>query len=106
MNFEGPFRGIGPGICPFRPVTGRPVGDLLLRGKSQSLRCYEPLDTERAAAPATQGYNAAFALLDAGNAKARQAFAALVGQYDEDPLTMFHLGRLLSGKGGTEIETE
>ena len=25
-------------------------------------------------------------------------------QYDEDPLTMFHLGRLLSGATGVEIE--
>ena len=39
-----------------------------------------------------------------GDAKARQAFAALVGKYDEDPLTMFHLGRLLAGETGAEIE--
>ncbi len=42
--------------------------------------------------------------LSAPSPKARQAFAALVGQYDEDPLTMFHLGRLLSGETGAEIE--
>ena len=40
---------------------------------------------------------------EAGDPKARQAFAALVGQYDEDPLTMFHLGRLLSGETGAGI---
>jgi len=44
------------------------------------------------------------ALLEADDPKARQAFAALVGQYDEDPLTMFHLGRLLAGETGAEIE--
>jgi adenylate cyclase len=87
-----------PGFC------GRPIGTLLLKGKSQSLRCYEPLDGDRAEAPATAGYNAAFALLASGDPKARQAFAALVGQYGEDPLTMFHLGRLLSGETGVEIE--
>jgi adenylate cyclase len=31
-------------------------------------------------------------------------FAALVGQNDDDPLTMFHLGRLLAGETGVEIE--
>jgi hypothetical protein len=38
------------------------------------------------------------------NPGARQAFAALVGEFDDDPLVMFHLGRLLSGESGDEIE--
>ena len=102
---------IGTRICVGESVvalvpefTGRPVGTLLLKGKSRSLRCFEPQTGEQAGAAATAGYNAAFALLEAGDPKARQAFAALVGQYDEDPLTMFHLGRLLSGATGVEIE--
>ena len=96
---------VGESVVALMPdFRGRPVGTLLLKGKTQALRCYEPLNGERAAAPATAGYNAAFALLEAGDPKARQAFAALVGQYDEDPLTMFHLGRLLSGETGAEIE--
>ncbi|MCH8166898.1 MAG: response regulator [Proteobacteria bacterium] len=96
---------VGESVVALMPdFSGRPVGTLLLKGKSQAVRCYEPLNSERAGAPATAGYNAAFALLEAGDPKARQAFAALVGQYDEDPLTMFHLGRLLSGETGAEIE--
>lgn len=102
---------IGTHICVGEDVvaaipgfSGRPVGTLLLKGKSQAIRCFEPLTETQAADPATAGYNAAFALLEAGDPKARQAFAALVGQYDEDPLTMFHLGRLLSGEVGTNIE--
>jgi len=96
---------VGESVVALMPdFRGRPVGTLLLKGKTQALRCYEPLNGERAGAPATAGYNEAFALLEAGDPKARQAFAALVGQYDEDPLTMFHLGRLLSGETGAEIE--
>jgi adenylate cyclase len=96
---------VGESVVALMPdFSGRPVGTLLLKGKTQALRCYEPLNSARAGAPATAGYNAAFALLEAGDPKARQAFAALVGQYDEDPLTMFHLGRLLSGETGAEIE--
>jgi adenylate cyclase len=96
---------IGESVVALMPkFTGRPVGTLLLKGKTQSLRCFEPQTVARAGTQATAGYNAAFALLEAGDPKARQAFAALVGQYDEDPLTMFHLGRLLSGESGAEIE--
>jgi adenylate cyclase len=71
---------IGSRICVGESVVeqipdfcGRPVGTLLLKGKSQSLRCYEPLNEERARAPATAGYNAAFALLETGDPKARRA---------------------------------
>ena len=96
---------IGEDVVALIPeFSGRPVGALLLKGISRALRCYEPQTSAQSAAPATAGYNEAFALLEAGDPKARQAFAALVGQYDEDPLMMFHLGRLLSGETGTEIE--
>ncbi len=83
---------------------GRPVGTIVLKGKSQGLRCHEPLTEDQAATPATRGYREAFTLLEASDPGARQAFAALVGQYGEDPLTLFHLGRLLSGAAGAEIE--
>lgn len=96
---------IGEDVVAMMPAfSGRPIGTLLLKGKSQALRCYEPQTSTQAAAPATAGYNEAFALMEAGDPKARQAFAALVGQYGEDPLTMFHLGRLLAGETGAEIE--
>jgi adenylate cyclase len=110
-RLEHANKAIGTRICVGESVVaqipdfiGRPVGTLLLKGKSQALRCYEPLPAERAAEPATAGYRDAFALLEAEDPKARQAFAALVGQYDEDPLTMFHLGRLLAGATGVAIE--
>ncbi|HSF95647.1 MAG TPA: adenylate/guanylate cyclase domain-containing protein [Thermohalobaculum sp.] len=101
---------VGTRICVGESVAaaignfrGRPIGTLMLKGKTVGLRAWEPLTEAQAAEPATEGYNSAFALLDAGDPKARQAFAALVGQYDEDPLTMFHLGRLLSGQTGADI---
>jgi adenylate cyclase len=110
-RLERANKSIGTRICVGECVEelmpefrGRPVGTLLLKGKSQAVRCFEPLSEAQAGDPATAGYNAAFALLEAGDPRARQAFAALVGQYDEDPLTMFHLGRLLSGETGAEIE--
>ncbi len=102
---------IGTRICLGESVVeqipefrGRPIGALLLRGKAQALRCFEPLRAETADSKASDAYVEAFSLLEADDPKARQAFAALVGQYDEDPLAMFHLGRLLAGKRGVEIE--
>ena len=68
------------------------------------LKAYEPMSQDAFSAPATAQYTDAFAKLEAGDPGARQAFAALVGQYDDDPLTMFHLGRLLAGETGVEIE--
>jgi adenylate cyclase len=40
---------------------GRPVGDLMLRGKAQALRAFEPLTAEAYAESATQQYLEAFA---------------------------------------------
>ncbi|SDD56476.1 adenylate/guanylate cyclase domain-containing protein [Ruegeria marina] len=82
---------------------GRPVGTLRLKGKEESIRTFEPLPAEKVGSEAMQAYRDAFALLEAQDPKARQAFAALVGAFDEDPLTMFHLGRLLRGEAGAEI---
>jgi adenylate cyclase len=86
--------------------TGRPVGDLVLRGRSLHLSAYEPLEPEAAGAPATQSYHAAFALLKAQDAGAMPAFASLVGMRPDDALANFHLRRLLNGRSGTVIEME
>lgn len=110
-RLESVNKQLGTRICVSQSVIdhvanfeGRPAGTLLLKGKARSLKAYEPLTSEVYASPATAGYVEAFAKLEAGDQGARQAFAALVGQYDEDPLTMFHLGRLLAGETGAEIE--
>jgi class 3 adenylate cyclase len=85
---------------------GRPVGDLLLRGRSEPLRAYEPLATEVFKAPAMTQYSEAFAKLEAGDATAMPAFAALVGLHADDPLAGFHLKRLLNGAKGVRMQLE
>ena len=86
--------------------TGRPVGDLVLRGRSEPLRAYEPLSADSFKAPATAQYAEAFAKLEAGDAAAMPAFAALVGLHADDPLAGFHLKRLLNGAKGIRMELE
>lgn len=85
---------------------GRPVGDLALRGRSAPLRAYEPLPAAAFSAEATARYTEAFAKLEAGDVAAIPAFAALVGLHPDDPLTGFHLRRLLNGGTGIRVQLE
>ena len=82
---------------------GRPVGDLMLRGKTEVLRAFEPLRIEQYEDPATASYLEAFAKLEAGDPRAIAAFAAHVGNRADDQLASFHLRRLLNGATGTRI---
>jgi adenylate cyclase len=82
---------------------GRPVGDLVLRGKSEALRVFEPLRADQYHSPATKSYLEAFAKLEANDASAVAAFAAHLGKEPGDPLATFHLKRLLNGSTGTRI---
>src|SRR5262249_25493613 len=82
---------------------GRPIWDLLLRGRAEALRAFEPLRAEKFNDPDTKSYLEAFAKLEAGDPGAVAAFAAHLGKQPEDQLTNFHLKRLLNGVTGTRI---
>jgi len=86
-----------------KDFRGRPVGDLLLRGRSEALRAFEPLRAEQYDDPSTKSYLGAFAKLEAGGSDAIAAFAAHVGKRADDQLASFHLKRLLNGATGTRI---
>ncbi|MES2029164.1 MAG: adenylate/guanylate cyclase domain-containing protein [Pseudomonadota bacterium] len=85
---------------------GRPIGDLILRGRSRALRVHEPLAPDQGTGSATAKYAAAFRLLEAGDFAALPTFAALVGAHADDPLANFHLRRLLNGASGVTIRLE
>jgi adenylate cyclase len=104
---------LGTRICVSESVArqvadfrGRPVGDLVLRGKTEPLRAYEPLQPERYDEPSTVGYLAAFAKLEATDPGAMGAFAAEVGRRPDDRLASFHLKRLLNGATGIRINMD
>jgi len=112
-RLEGANKVLGTRICVSAAVAeaaknfkGRPVGDLVLRGRSEPLRAYEPLRAEVFTAPAMTQYSEAFAKLEAGDAAAMPAFAALVGSHADDPLAGFHLRRLLNGAKGVRMQLE
>jgi class 3 adenylate cyclase len=112
-RLEAANKFLGTRICVSATVAeraenfhGRPVGDLVLRGRSEPLRAYEPLPPEAFKAPAMKQYSEAFAKLEAGDASAMPAFAALVGSHADDPLAGFHLKRLLNGAKGVRMQLE
>ena len=111
-RLEGANKQLGTRVCVSIAVAetaenfhGRPVGDLMLRGKTQALRAFEPLTAEAYAEPATQQYLEAFKKLESRDSGAVAAFAALMGARPTDGLVNFHLKRLLNGETGTRIET-
>jgi adenylate cyclase len=83
---------------------GRPVGDLVLRGRKEPMRVFEPLTPEESVSPHTVAYVGAFKKLEAGDPGAIAAFAALIGERPADALAQYHLKRLLNGGVGTRIE--
>jgi adenylate cyclase len=89
-----------------KEFRGRPVGDLVLRGRTEALRAFEPLRSEQYEAAATTSYLEAFGKLEAGDPGAIAAFAAHVGKYSDNQLASFHLKRLLNGASGTRIVME
>jgi class 3 adenylate cyclase/CheY-like chemotaxis protein len=112
-RLEAANKHLGTRICVSAAVadaagrfTGRPVGDLVLRGRSEPLRAYEPLPAAAFEGAATKQYSDAFAKLEAGDAAAMPAFAALVGSHSDDALAGFHLRRLLNGAKGVRMQLE
>jgi class 3 adenylate cyclase len=112
-RLEAANKFLGTRICVSAAVAegaegfqGRPVGDLMLRGRSEPLRAYEPLLPAAFADPTTAQYSEAFAKLEAGDAAAMPAFAALVGTHADDALASFHLKRLLNGAKGVRMQLE
>jgi adenylate cyclase len=87
---------VAEGVPGFR---GRPIGDLVLRGRTEPLRAFEPASD----GAASEGYMRAFAQLESGDPGAVGAFAAEVARNSGDQLASFHLKRLLNGSTGTLI---
>ena len=84
---------------------GRQVGELMLRGRTEPIRAFEPVRADSDVA-STADYDNAFKLLEAGDTGAIAAFATHVGKRPDDNLASFHLKRLLNGVAGIRIVLE
>lgn len=87
-------------------VVTRPVGRLVLKGKTEPLMVYQPihngLDVPGAPLDDPQ-YAAAYALLTQDPVAARVAFEQLARERPEDPLVRLHLQRLQENQTGDLI---
>lgn len=87
------------------PCRARPVGRLVLKGKTEALQVFEPLGEEPPAGYAPEAaYREAYEALAAADAAlARERFEALRVNHPEDPLVRLHAQRLQAGEAGDLI---
>lgn len=88
----------------FPDFRGRLIGDLVLRGKTEAMRAFDPVRGDRFDDAMTDSYTKAVGLLEANDSRAIAAFATHVGRWAGDQTASFHLKRLLNGATGTRIE--
>jgi adenylate cyclase len=88
--------------CP--DAVTRPVGRLVLKGKTESLMVYEPILSEPGQFPEPdRDYESAYALLAARDPAAVAAFETLASARPGDGLVAFQLGRARRGQLGETI---
>jgi adenylate cyclase len=87
--------------CPDWPV--RPIGRILLRGKSQPITVFEPLDSRQVGNAPDREYRHAFELMRSEQSEALPMFAQLARQCPGDRLVALHYQRLRAGKNGDLI---
>ena len=85
--------------CPETPF--RPVGILVLKGKSEGVEAFEPLSDVDAAS--TAAYRSAFEAMRDGDPGAEAAFTELLREFPNDTLAAFHAERLAAGEKGVTI---
>ena len=101
---EGVNKYFGTRICATQPIVDqcktvrfRPIGDVVLKGKTEAVTLYNPVTDEYAASPAYSDYMDVYALLKAEDPKGADAVRALKAKYPDDALIDFHLDRVEAG---------
>ena len=96
--------GVTAGRCP--EMAFRPVGELVLKGKSEGIEVFEPLADGWADGMAIAAYTEAFEKLRRNDPGAGEAFREVIRINPDDGLAKFHLGRLEEGETGAKIVME
>ena len=96
--------GVTASACP--DVAFRPVGALVLKGKTEGLEVFEPLSDADADSAAMTAYREAFELLKNEHPGALEGFRKVLELKPSDPLAKFHIGRLEKGQSGATIVME
>ncbi|GGB34224.1 hypothetical protein GCM10011316_02900 [Roseibium aquae] len=109
-RLEGANKYLGSRICVSEAVASacpnrafRPLGDLVLKGRSQGLRCHEPLSETEAEEDWVADYREAFKLLGSGSAQAQTLFERVLSYRPQDGPSRLHLKRLRNGETGATV---
>jgi len=87
-------------------LAARPVGILLLKGKSEGIEAFEPLEGGADDTASIDQYQVAYACMASKAPDALETFEALAADSPDDRLVAFHLHRLRSGESGATIAFE
>jgi class 3 adenylate cyclase/CHASE2 domain-containing sensor protein len=87
--------------CP--DIPRRPIGQIVLKGKTEPIPVFQPLSVEQAEGTVIRRYQQAYGLMAAGDPAALEAFAALAADAPEDGPTAMHLSRLQKGETGNKV---
>lgn len=93
----------GTTVAQCRNLFFRPVGGLVLKGKTESIEAFEPISEEESRTPRVVRYNEAFEHLRDGAPDAAALFAGLQADFPEDPLVQLHCERIAQGILSTTI---
>jgi adenylate cyclase len=85
-------------------ITFRPMGSVILKGKTEALDVWEPLQDGAASDEFLARYTAAYAAVRDHDDGARALFAGLAADFPDDPLIAFHHERLREGETGIKIK--
>jgi adenylate cyclase len=84
----------------------RPIGELILKGKSRPISVSTPLSADEIRAGLAEAYLKAYRLATRGDAAALAAFQSCAARFPGDGPTRFHLERLRGGLSGVVIPLE
>ncbi|MBX9730641.1 MAG: hypothetical protein K2X59_04875, partial [Sphingomonas sp.] len=84
----------------------RPIGDVVLKGKTKPVGLFSPVSEADAATNVTEDYMAAYELLKAEDPKGIDSFRALATKYPTDPIIAYHCRRIDAGATSTLIVLE
>ena len=87
--------------CP--DLKFRPIGKLVLKGKTEGIDTFEPLSSSADQEIDVDAYENAFRMMADGNSEAAYAFDALAGRFPDDKLSLLHARRLSTGEKGITI---
>lgn len=109
-RLEGANKYLGTSICVSHETKTqcpdtvfRPVGRLVLKGKTEAIEVFEPLTDIDTPPDKLSAYLKAYGLMERLEAQALPVFEGLAGQFPDDRLIAYHAKRLADGETGTTI---